>query len=240
MPLTIPESPMKITGARNEPIRPERRRVAAPGLAAPVASGGPVDEVSFLGIPRGEMTPAVQAAIEALIGELDGLKREVGALRARLTEAEGLADRDALTPLLNRRAFVRELARARTFAQRYGSPASLVYFDLDGFKALNDRLGHAAGDAALQAVADRLAANVRESDVVGRMGGDEFAVVLVQADRATAEAKAAALAAAIEDPAIGLRASYGVREIAADIDPETLIADADAAMFAAKRVRRAG
>lgn len=231
---------MKITGARNEPIRTERRRVVAPGLTAPAGSAGPVDQVSFLGIPRSEMTPAVLAAIEALIGELDQLKREVSALRARLSEAEGLADRDTLTPLLNRRAFVRELARARTFAGRYGFPASLVYFDLDGFKALNDRLGHAAGDAALKAVADRLIANVRESDLVGRMGGDEFAVVLVQADRATAEGKAAALALAIEAVGNGLKVSYGVRELDPDSEPETLIADADAAMFAAKRVRKAG
>jgi len=231
---------MKITGARNEPIRTERRRVVAPGLTAPAGAAGPVDQVSFLGIPRSEMTPAVLAAIEALIGELDQLKREVSALRARLSEAEGLADRDTLTPLLNRRAFVRELARARTFAGRYGFPASLVYFDLDGFKALNDRLGHAAGDAALKAVADRLIANVRESDLVGRMGGDEFAVVLVQADRATAEGKAAALAQAIEAVGNGLKVSYGVRELDPDTDPEALISDADAAMFAAKRVRKAG
>jgi len=231
---------MKIPGVRNEPIIPERRRVVAPGLTTPVGAAGPVDQVTFLGIPRSEMTPAVQAAIEALIGELDQLKREVSALRARLSEAEGLADRDSLTPLLNRRAFVRELGRARTFAGRYGFPASLVYFDLDGFKALNDGHGHAAGDAALMAVAERLIANVRDSDIVGRMGGDEFAVVLVQADRATAEAKAATLAQAIETAGPGLKVSYGVRELEPDVDPEVLISDADAAMFAAKRVRKTG
>lgn len=236
---------MKIGGARNEPIPADRRRVSAPGsVAAPVAAQ-PVDSATFLGITRAEMTPAVQAAIRTLLGELDELKTEVGRLKARLDEAEGLADRDTLTPLLNRRAFVRELGRARTFAQRYGFPASLVYFDLDGFKGLNDRLGHAAGDAALQVVAERLTAHVRDSDVVGRMGGDEFAVVLVQADLATAEIKAAALAEAIEgdlglpgDPTARLRVSYGVRELGADDDAETLIAEADAAMFTAKRSRR--
>jgi diguanylate cyclase (GGDEF)-like protein len=186
------------------------------------------------------MTPAVIAALETLIGEMDQLKREVGALRARLAESEERADRDVLTSALNRRAFVRELARVCAFAQRYGSPASLVYFDLDGFKALNDGQGHAAGDTALKAVAERLIANVRESDIVGRMGGDEFAVVLVQADQKTAEAKAAALATAIESAAPGLKASYGVREIAPELDPEALIAQADTAMFDAKRVRKAG
>ncbi|MBU1375323.1 MAG: GGDEF domain-containing protein [Alphaproteobacteria bacterium] len=236
---------MKIGGARSEPIAADRRRVVAPGVAATSTAAQPVDSATFLGISRSEMTPAVQAAIRTLLGELDELKSEVNLLKARLDEAEGLADRDALTPLLNRRAFVRELSRARTAAQRYGFPLSLVYFDLDGFKGLNDRLGHAAGDAALQAVAERLSANVRDSDVVGRMGGDEFAVVLVQADQATAEAKAATLAQAIEhdiggDEGARLRVSYGVREINSDVEPEALIAEADAAMFEAKRLRKAG
>ena len=158
-----------------------------------------------------------------------------------------VADRDSLTPLLNRRAFVRELARARTFAERYGAAASLVYFDLDGFKAINDRYGHAAGDAALNAVADRLIANVRESDVIGRMGGDEFAIVLVQADLDTAVAKADSLARAIEgeplrfgDWTAPIHLSYGVAEVIPDGDPEALIAAADTAMFSAKRLRKAG
>lgn len=238
---------MKVGGARSEPIAATRRRGAAP-----TASGGPAtpqrtDRATFMGVTRAEMTPAVQAAIQSLLGELDELKAEVDRLKARLEEAEGLADRDPLTPLLNRRAFLRELGRARTFAQRHGFPLSLVYFDLDGFKALNDRLGHSAGDAALHSVAERLVANVRESDVVGRMGGDEFAVVLMPADQAAAEARAGALAHAIEQdlhlPGAAdarLRVSYGVREIGPEIDPESLIAQADAAMFDAKRRRKAG
>jgi diguanylate cyclase (GGDEF)-like protein len=236
---------MKVGGARNEPLSPLRRRPAAPGAAASAAVARAPDTVEVLGVPELEMTPAVQAAIRRLLGELDELRQEVGRLKARLAGAEELADRDALTPLLNRRAFVRELARVRTFAERYGAPASLVYFDLDGFKAINDRLGHAAGDAALKAVAERLVASVRESDVVGRMGGDEFAIILVQADQAVAEAKAASLAEAIErDPILvagqqaHVRLSYGVREIAPDTDTEALVAEADAAMFAAKRQRK--
>ena len=238
---------MKVGGARSEPIAANRRRVAAPAGSAAAASVRRVDSASFMGISRAEMTPAVQAAIEALLGEMDELKAEVGRLKARLDDAEDLADRDTLTPLLNRRAFVRELGRARTFAQRHGFPLSLVYFDLDGFKALNDRLGHAAGDAALQVVAERLISNLRESDIVGRMGGDEFAVVLMPADRPAAEGRAAALAGAIEqdlgvpgDGRARLRVSYGVREIDPDADSEALIAQADAAMFDAKRQRKAG
>ena len=99
-------------------------------------------------------------------------------------------------------------ARAvRTLAatQRYGGPASLVYVDLDGLKAINDRFGHSAGDAALRAVAARLIGHVRASDVAGRMGGDEFAVILAQTNGFQAEAKARALAAAIAaEPVEGL------------------------------------
>ena len=237
---------MKITGARNEPFSAMRRRALAQA-GAQVRGPAPRDSVEILGIPEAEITPAVNQALQGLLGEIDDLRGEVGRLKGRLAEVEDLADRDALTPLLNRRAFLRELGRIRTFAQRYGSPASLVYFDLDDLKGVNDRLGHAAGDAALKAVAERLLAHVRESDIVGRMGGDEFAVILAQADQATAEAKAAALARAIEaeplqfgDWSAPVHISWGVREITQDIEPEALVAEADAAMYVKKRERRAG
>lgn len=236
---------MKVTGARNEPFSAMRRRALAQAGAAVRAP--PADKADFLGISEAELTPAVKGAVQTLLTEIDDLRGEVGRLKTRLAEAEEIADRDALTPLLNRRALVRELGRIRTFAQRYGSAASLVYFDLDDLKSVNDRFGHAAGDAALQAVAERLRANVRDSDIVGRMGGDEFAVILVQADQATAEAKASSLARAIEaeplrfgDWTAPLHVSFGVREISQDADPEAIVAQADAAMFARKRERRGG
>lgn len=234
---------MKVTGARNEPFSAMRRRALAQAGAAVRAA--PADKADFLGISEAELTPAVRGAVQTLLTEIDDLRGEVGRLKTRLAEAEEIADRDALTPLLNRRALVRELGRIRTFAQRYGSAASLVYFDLDDLKSVNDRFGHAAGDAALKAVAERLRANVRDSDIVGRMGGDEFAVILVQADRATAEAKASSLARAIEaeplrfgDWTAPLHVSFGVCEINQDADPEAIVAQADAAMFARKRERR--
>ena len=113
--------------------------------------------------------------------------------KARLEAVETVADQDGLLPLLNRRAFVREMSRMISFAERYDVPASLIYFDLDGFKAVNDAHGHAAGDAALTYIADLLRANVRESDIVGRLGGDEFGVILAKADQAQAESKARSL-----------------------------------------------
>lgn len=237
---------MKISGARNQPFSDIRRRALAKAGAQAAVTSAAVDKAAFLGLTEDDLTPSVRSAVQTLLTEIDDLRGEVGRLKARLTETEGLADRDPLTPLLNRRALVRELGRIRTFAARYGAPASLIYFDLDGFKAVNDRFGHAAGDAALRAVAERIAGQVRESDMAGRMGGDEFAVILVQADRAAAEAKGQALARAVEaepitfgDWSAPLHISHGVAEISPDKEPEAIIAEADAAMFARKRARRA-
>ena len=137
---------------------------------------------------------------------------------------------------------MRELGRVIALIQRYGGPARLIYFDLDGFKAVNDRFGHATGDMALGAVAEWLAANARESDVVGRIGGDEFGVILGHADPATAAAKAAVLAESIEsapaqcgDWLVPLKISYGVRKTFPGLGAEQALAAADAAMYARKR-----
>ena len=146
--------------------------------------------------------------------------------------------------MLNRRAFLRELHRAAAFCARYAAPAALVYFDLDGFKAVNDRYGHAAGDAVLAAVAQRLLDNVRGSDLVARLGGDEFAVLLAQAEASAAVAKAASLITGLEaDPvvfegrAISLRLSAGVRVYEPGLTPAQWVAEADAAMFVRKGAR---
>jgi diguanylate cyclase (GGDEF)-like protein len=238
---------MKISSARSEPFAAIRRRNLAAAGGRLVGPAIAADQVDFLGVAETELTPAVRAAIAALVIELDDLRGEVQRLKSRLLEAEAAADEDPLTSAKNRRAFIRELKRVAAFALRYGIPASLVYFDLDDLKGVNDRFGHAAGDAALKAVASRLASHVRESDVVGRMGGDEFAVLLVQADLATAEAKAEMLARLVEAEPVSsgawlapVRISWGVRQIDPSKDPEELIAEVDAAMFVMKRARAAG
>jgi len=189
--------------------------------------------------------PAPQPEAAALARENAELRAELVALRARLAEAEGLADRDALTPLFNRRALMRELARTLAAVERYGGPASFVYFDLDGLKAINDRFGHAAGDAALKAVAERLVGHVRASDAAGRMGGDEFAVILAQTTGFQAEAKAGALAQEIAaqpveglPPVVRLKVSWGVAEIRAGSTPDAVVAEADAAMYATRHSRQ--
>ncbi|MDO9336010.1 MAG: GGDEF domain-containing protein [Caulobacter sp.] len=238
---------MKISGARAEAFSAIRRRALTAAGAQATGAVSEADKAGFLGLTEAELTPSVQGALKTLLGEIDDLRGEVGRLKGQLSELEGLADRDVLTPVLNRRAFMRELGRISTFAARYGADASLVYFDLDGFKSVNDRFGHAAGDAALRTVAERLVANVRDSDIVGRLGGDEFAVILVQADLATATAKAASLVKVIEsapvtfgDWSAPLHITAGVRQIEPGADPETALAEADATMYVRKRERGEG
>jgi diguanylate cyclase (GGDEF)-like protein len=236
---------MRLLGVRLDPLGAVRRRPVTSALA-PAATQVPapaIDSAAFLGLDAADLTAPVQAALATLLGEIDELRTEVGRLKARLMEAESLADRDVLTPVFNRRAFVRELRRVLAFSQRYGGPASLIYFDLDGFKAVNDRYGHAAGDTALQAVAERLAGAVRESDVVGRLGGDEFGVILMHADHEAALAKARSLTSLIEDEPVPcgewltpIKISYGVGQILPGASAEQVIAEADEAMYAHKRV----
>ena len=219
---------------------------ARQSVSAPVDVGTAGATASVLGIPESEFTPRVRDAIVTLMGEVDNLRRELTATMARLDEAEKNADQDHLVaPLLNRRAFVRELTRYIAFAGRYGTPASLIYFDLNGFKAINDSNGHAGGDAVLKNFAQVLAANVRDSDCVGRLGGDEFGVLLSHADQAQAHKKADILAERLRaaptqwnGQAIPISFAYGAFELKAGDDADLAMARADEAMYAHKRSAR--
>lgn len=202
-------------------------------------TGETVQLLQGLGLSRHDVSERGLAAL----ARLKALHDEMA---ARLAQAEALADRDALTPALNRRAFLRELHRTMSEVERYKTPAAVLYIDLDGFKALNDGYGHAAGDAVLKHVARVLVDSVRESDVVGRLGGDEFGVILNRASAEEARAKAASLSEKINNAAIlyagvhhRILASFGVHPIAMVEDPETAIARADEAMYAEKHARRA-
>lgn len=200
------------------------------------------DVATVMGIPEAELTPKVRAALMSLMEEVDRLRRDLQATHARLEHLEQLADQDTLAPIANRRAFVRETSRIMAYSQRYGAPSSVLYFDFNGLKAINDSYGHAAGDAALMKVAQLLLENVRESDVVGRLGGDEFGVILAQADKATANEKAASLAATIAaNPAswkgneIPLAVAYGAYCFKVGEDVGSALANADKAMYAHKQ-----
>lgn len=201
-------------------------------------AAGTIQLLQQLGLSRRDVSPAGLAALERLAAERD-------ALAEQLKAAEALADRDTLAPVFNRRAFLRELHRTMSEVERYKTPAAVIFIDLDGFKALNDGYGHAAGDAVLTHVGRMLLDSVRESDIVGRLGGDEFGVILNRASAEEAHAKSEALEQKLLNTAIihagashRVRASFGVHAIAISEDPETAIARADEAMYAEKYARR--
>src|SRR5476649_1375485 len=181
---------------RSSPARPARS-VAQAAYARRIEAAGGIDSVdavmpaaSVLGIPENEFTTRVRDAIMGLMSEVDTLRRELTQTRSRLEDVEKKADQDGMLPLLNRRAFVRELTRYIAFTGRYNTPASLIYFDLNHLKKTNDTYGHAAGDAVLSHFADILLAHTRDSDCVGRLGGDEFGVLLSHANQEQALKKA--------------------------------------------------
>jgi diguanylate cyclase (GGDEF)-like protein len=159
---------------------------------------------------------------------------------------EHVASTDTLTGLTNRRAFAETLERELAQGSAAGTAIALLYIDLDGFKAINDTLGHAAGDDLLVHVADRLRGCIRDGDVAARLGGDEFALVLPQLPPAAAEHVSARVGervlSLVREPihvdgsAVRVGASIGLAIAqSGTIDPETLLADADAAMYEAKR-----
>jgi diguanylate cyclase (GGDEF)-like protein len=180
-----------------------------------------------------------------LAGEVDRLAAELEASRARIRDLESRIDVDPLTETLNRRGFERELTRSLAYVKRYGANATLIYLDLDDFKPVNDRHGHAAGDAVLKAIAAKLALEVRASDVVARIGGDEFVVLLWNMTDADAAAKAAELEQAVYTTPVRwgastmvVGASAGVASLGPLDMPAEVLARADAAMYVRKRERR--
>jgi diguanylate cyclase (GGDEF)-like protein len=210
-------------------------RPAADRRAPPAVEGS-----EAAALPAPERSLAMRLA-----AEVERLEAELAAARATITALEACADIDPLTDVLNRRGFERELTRALAYVLRYGTPAALVYLDLDGLKPVNDRHGHAAGDAVLQAVAATLTRQVRASDVVARLGGDEFGVLLWNLSAAEAGAKARALEAAIAARAIrhagaalSVGASAGIAVLHPGDTPADVLAAADGAMYARKIGRR--
>src|SRR5262249_43608803 len=180
----MPKAMRQGRGAKSGPARgrlpaAERRK----GSSEPDPRPAPGERQRSAAAPR-------RSTIMRLAGEVERLERELAAARAHMAALAAKAEIDPLTDILNRRAFERALERALAHVKRYGTSAALLYVDLDRFKLVNDRHGHAAGDAVLQAVAAVLMRHVRASDVVGRLGGDEFAVLLWQLTEAGASPQA--------------------------------------------------
>jgi diguanylate cyclase (GGDEF)-like protein len=160
-------------------------------------------------------------------------------LRHTQSQLEQLATQDSLTSVLNARSFSHELAQELARNRRYGRPLALIYLDLDDFKTVNDAHGHATGDAVLRLVADAMRGAVRRADVVGRLGGDEFGVLMPETDGTVAHAAATRLASGIRTVFRGtpsVTASIGVVTVSGtEAGTDELLRKADQAMYAAKR-----
>src|SRR5437870_4312059 len=178
---------------------------------------------------------------DSLIAENKRLRAHVAELEGRVEELDQLAHQDSLVDLPNRRGFMRELERLVDRAKRYGEPCAMLFVDLDGLKMINDSFGHKAGDGALIQVAGLLVGGVRRSDVVARIGGDEFGILLGHADETSAHETAARLVDQIADcdfmhngDPLPLSVAIGVGMIEPDDCPQTLMARADEEMYRRK------
>jgi two-component system, sensor histidine kinase LadS len=184
----------------------------------------------------------VAAAILVALGVADRLRQQ----RQALTEAERRAQTDPLTGVLNRRSLIERLDAACLRARARGLPIALLFIDLDHFKEINDSFGHAAGDACLKKIIGPIQMELRQSDVIGRYGGEEFVVILSSADIAAAHPIAERIRNRVADvrvdgfgPPINLTCSIGVATSdTLGVWGEHLIAQADAAVYAAKRSGR--
>lgn len=172
----------------------------------------------------------------------DLLARENMQLKARIAELERLTAMDTLTPLFNRRYLMQELDRWCWRAHRYGGSFGLLYLDVDRLKAVNDTYGHVAGDAALIGVAEALGNVTRKSDVIARMGGDEFAVLLDSINKEKLEDKVAsvrrqltALPIKTAGPTLIIDVSVGHCLIESGSRASEVLIEADRAMYADKR-----
>jgi diguanylate cyclase (GGDEF)-like protein len=186
--------------------------------------------------PRGWITELLGGLVIALL--ISRVRRDRRAL-------EALARRDGLTGLFNRRTFEAAIEAECARARRSREPLSVVYLDIDRFKAINDRFGHGAGDQVLRQLAAAIGATIRTHvDSAYRLGGDEFALLLPSTTKEQAEAVVRRLRSfcAVHDPRWAVGAfdlSAGIVDFEGDEAASTLLARSDAAMYAEKNARRA-
>ncbi|MBL4613057.1 MAG: GGDEF domain-containing protein [Emcibacter sp.] len=162
----------------------------------------------------------------------------------RIEKLEVMTTTDPLTGLLNRRGIMQELSHAIAAAERHGESAIFVYIDLDGFKQINDRFGHAAGDAQLTFVADTLLSAIRQTDYAARLGGDEFALLLRHSDLQGGKQRTHFIQQQLnftkftyKNHLLPVRASFGIAEISPGINLDDIIKIADSKMYHNKSIR---
>jgi diguanylate cyclase (GGDEF)-like protein len=185
-----------------------------------------------------------EVRMTSLVEENERLHAAMLEMRNRIAELEQLADTDTLTPLPNRRAFLRRLEAVVQYAARHDTPAAVLYIDLDGLKRINDDHGHHAGDAVLLHLARLLTHSLRATDMVARIGGDEFGLILDHLNEADAQAKVKALVEYVSAEhvyvgaaRIAIRVTIGLAMVRVGESVAGLIERADAAMYANRNHR---
>ena len=188
--------------------------------------------------PSGSAQPADRATIRRL-------RTELAAARKHIADLQASANTDFLLDIPNRRGFERELGRAVAYIKRYHASAALIVVDVDRLKPINDAFGHAAGDEVLKAIAAVLTRQVRASDTVGRLGGDEFGLLLWNLSETDTRVKAAALEQAIDalsfvfaGQRVTAGASAGVAILDIHAEASRVLEEADRAMYVRKAQRR--
>jgi diguanylate cyclase (GGDEF)-like protein len=243
VPVAAPGEPILVPDARLDPRLSSASAVlggpgirACLGISLPASGGGVLGTLCVMDREPRDYAPS----------HSDTLRRVAHALattiemRRSLAQASALALTDALTGLANRRGFIDSVSRAISRQRRDAQPFALLYLDLDGFKAVNDGRGHAAGDRVLEEVAAALRASIRHEDMAARLGGDEFGVLLVGGN-----GDEAAVAADRVRQAVNRRMQAGGWDVTASIgavsflvppaDTAEAIAVADGLMYGAKR-----
>jgi diguanylate cyclase (GGDEF)-like protein len=220
----------------HEEIRDESDLIRG-GVSIPLrdSEGEPIGTLAVFW--RGEEREAIDAELAAL-EELAARAGPAIENACRFGEARQLADLDALTTLHNRRYFHEILVRECARADRYDRQLALVVFDIDDFKAINDRIGHLAGDSVLAGVAERLHSVVRSADIACRVGGDEFAVILPESDLSDAEQLYRRVQFTVGARPIGPfecpHLSAGIAQLRQDDDATSFFERADEALYQAK------
>jgi diguanylate cyclase (GGDEF)-like protein len=175
--------------------------------------------------------------------EINRLRGELSRYEARIVELDRVAHIDHLVDLPNRRSFLGHLERVLAQLERDGEPAAMLFIDVDGLKAINDRLGHKAGDQALVQVARLLVASVRSSDFVGRLAGDEFGILLEKSDELSAWQSALRVVETVDDcrfcvdsVCLPLSVAVGVAMMKKGDTAEAVLARADREMYRIKAI----
>jgi diguanylate cyclase (GGDEF)-like protein len=211
-------------------------------LGVPLLSRG--DRIGWLGVFSRD--PDVRFGGED-VRRLEELAERVGPAienARRFREARQLADLDSLTGLHNRRYFYETLGREVDRAQRYQRRLSLVIVDVDGFKEINDRIGHLAGDGVLAEIADRIRQVVRSADIPCRVGGDEFAVIVPEVEVGQARQLVGRIQRAVSSQPIAragrVRVSAGVADLQPNDSPTSMFERGDESLYAAKHAGKGG